>query len=131
MGTKFVRGFPLKLGRNHNYKFPGKSEPFTHKHIFPNGSLPNPGDICEATDKIFVIEDWHNFGQDYAKTLYCWRENFLKGWPSIKGDFDERFYRLWVLYLSMARACFLSRRLQLWQIVFSKEGLQNDYRAVR
>ncbi len=119
------------IGRNHNRRFPGRSEPFTHKHIFPNGNLPNPTDIAKATDKLFVIEDWHSFGQDYAKTLYCWRENFVKAWPELRKDYDERFYRMWVAYLSNARAGFLARRLQLWQIVLSKDGLQREYRAVR
>ncbi|KAJ6650123.1 Cyclopropane-fatty-acyl-phospholipid synthase [Pseudolycoriella hygida] len=117
------------IGRNHA-NFP-RSERFSDKYIFPNGNLANPEDIAKATNGLFIIEDWHNFGPDYAKTLYAWRENFIKGWPQIEHQYDEKFYRMWIFYLSMARALFLSRKCQLWQIVFSKDGLKREYRAAR
>lgn len=117
------------IGRNHR-QFP-RSEQFSDKYIFPNGNLANPADIVTATDGLFVIEDWHNFGPDYAKTLKAWRENFIKGWPQIERQYDERFYRMWIFYLSMARGLFKARKLQLWQIVFSKDGLRREYRAAR
>ncbi len=119
------------IGRDHSRKYPGGNSGFVHKYIFPNCYGPKPSEITKAIDKLFVIEDWHNFGQDYAKTLKCWRENFINGWPEIKEEYNERFYRMWILYLSAARALFLSRRLQLYQIVLTRVGLQKEYRAVR
>ncbi len=75
------------IGRNHSCKFPNGNNGFTHKYIFPNGYVPSPSEIPKAIDQFFVIEDWHNFGQGYAKTLKCWRDNFLKSWPELKDEY--------------------------------------------
>ncbi len=52
----------------------------------------DPELISEAINGLFFIEDWHNFGSDYDKTLSAWIEDFMKGWPQIKDKYDERFY---------------------------------------
>ncbi len=31
-------------------------------------------------EHLFVMEDWHNFGADYDKTLMAWHKNFVEGW---------------------------------------------------
>jgi cyclopropane-fatty-acyl-phospholipid synthase len=102
-----------------------------HKYIFPNGSIPYPKEICEASEDQWIIEDWHNFGLDYSKTLKAWDENFEKAWPTLQAKYGDRFYRMWKLYLSLSQAVFLTRSWQLWQIVFTKEGLPNGYHAPR
>ncbi len=120
------------IGRNHvNYPF--GSDPWMQKHLFPNIYSPDPEQIIKATKGLFIIEDWHNFGPDFAKTLLAWRENFVKGWPQLedKKKYDERFYRMWMFYLSSSIGLVRSRRVQLWQIVFSKDGLKREYRAAR
>jgi cyclopropane-fatty-acyl-phospholipid synthase len=71
---------------------------------------------------IFVMEDWHNFGPDYDKTLMVWYDNFEKSWPEHKEDYDQRFYRMWKFYLLSSAAVFRSRTAQLWQIVMTKPG---------
>lgn len=88
-------------------------------------------DIAKFTKGLWIIEDWHNIGQDYAKTLDAWRQNFLNGWPKIEKCYGPRFFRMWMFYLSFSKALFLSRRLHLWQIVLSKDGLKKEYRAAR
>jgi cyclopropane-fatty-acyl-phospholipid synthase len=45
------------------------TEPWIEKYIFPNGMLPSVSQISDAFDGLFVLEDWHNFGADYDKTL--------------------------------------------------------------
>lgn len=64
---KFVFGSTTKKGHD-NDAIP-QCEPFSHKYIFPNGCLPNHKQITKGIDNIFCIEDWHNFGPDYDKTL--------------------------------------------------------------
>ena len=44
-------------------------DPWINKYIFPNGCLPAISHIAEASESRFVMEDWHNFGSDYDKTL--------------------------------------------------------------
>ena len=59
-----------------------------NKYIFPNGVLPSIEQLAKAMDKYFVIEDLHNFGLDYDKTLMCWYENFENAWNELKVDFN-------------------------------------------
>ena len=87
--------------------------------------------ISKATERLFIMEDWHNFGMDYDETLMAWYENFNAHWDSIKANYDEIFYRMWRYYLLSCAGAFRARRLQLWQIVFSKSAFQGTYRAPR
>ena len=45
---------------------------WTERYIFPNGKLPSAVEIARAAEGQFVIEDWHNFGPDYDRTLMAW-----------------------------------------------------------
>ena len=71
---------------------------------------------------LFVMEDWHNFGEDYDKTLMAWHDNFEKAWPDLKAHYDDRFYRMWRFYLLVSAGSFRARSLQLWQVVMTKPG---------
>ena len=95
---------------------------WTDKYIFPNGMLPSIAQIARAMEGLFVMEDWHNFGPDYDKTLMAWYGNFEKAWPRLKEKYDERFYRMWKFYLLSCAGGFRSRYNQLWQIVMTKTG---------
>ncbi|MBI2356396.1 MAG: cyclopropane fatty acyl phospholipid synthase [Candidatus Doudnabacteria bacterium] len=106
-------------------------DPWISKHIFPNGILPSLPQISQAAQKPFVLEDLHNFGADYDLTLMAWFENFDRNWHEIKKDYDERFYRMWKFYLLSCAGAFRARKIQLWQFVFSNEGLAGGYRSIR
>ena len=95
---------------------------WTEKYIFPNGMLPSVAQISKAMEGLFVMEDWHNFGPDYDKTLMVWYKNFNKAWPQLKEKYGERFYRMWRFYLLSSAGGFRSRKNQLWQIVMTKTG---------
>ncbi len=60
-----------------------------------------------------------------------WDANFRKNWPKFKDQYGEKFYRMWRFYLLSSASQFRSRRIQLWQIVLSKEGLLKGYKSVR
>ncbi|MBS0485886.1 MAG: cyclopropane fatty acyl phospholipid synthase [Proteobacteria bacterium] len=107
------------------------TDPWIAKYIFPNSMLPSAGQIAAAREGVFVIEDWHNFGADYDKTLMAWRANFDAAWPQLKARYDERFRRMWRFYLSASAAVFRARRDQLWQLVLSPHGIPGGYRAPR
>ncbi len=63
------------------------------------------------------------FGEDYAKTLATWRNNFREAWPNLMPlGFDDRFRRLWEYYLSYCEAGFLSGNIDVRQVVFAKSG---------
>ncbi|MBX4192426.1 cyclopropane fatty acyl phospholipid synthase [Candidatus Parcubacteria bacterium] len=106
-------------------------DPWIDKYIFPNGILPALKHISSAVEGLFVMEDWHNFGADYDKTLMAWHTNFERAWPQLRGKYSERFKRMWDYYLLSCAASFRSRDNQLWQIVLSKKGIPGGYQAVR
>lgn len=109
----------------------GATDKWMDKYIFPNGVFPLAGQITSAIEGLFVLEDWHNFGADYYKTLMAWHNNFNNNWDNIKEDYDERFKRMWNYYLLFMAAGFRLRKNQLWQIVFSKKGVEGGYKSVR
>ncbi len=106
-------------------------EPWMDRHIFPGAQLPSARQLAEATEGLFVIEDLHNFGADYDRTLLAWRANFDRAWDSLRGRYDERFRRMWRYYLSFCAGTFRARFNQLYQLVLSKEGVPGGYRSVR
>jgi cyclopropane-fatty-acyl-phospholipid synthase len=107
------------------------TDPWIAKYIFPNSMVPSAEQIANASEGIFVTEDWHNFGADYDRTLMAWRSNFDRAWPNLQARYDERFRRMWRFYLSASAAVFRARRDQLWQLVMSPNGVRGGYRAPR
>ncbi len=107
------------------------SDQWIEKYIFPNSVLPSLALLTKAAEEKLVIEDIHNFGADYDKTLVAWHANFEKNWPKFKEQYGERFYRMWRYYLLACAGGFRSRKLQLWQIVLSKEGMKGGYKCIR
>ncbi|HXF90935.1 MAG TPA: cyclopropane fatty acyl phospholipid synthase [Candidatus Nitrosotenuis sp.] len=97
------------------------------KYIFPNGQIPSIQQIGSALEGLFVMEDWHNFGPNYDKTLMAWHKNFNDNWFAIKDKYDERFRRMWSYYLLSCAASFRARKNHLWQIVLSKGGIIGGY----
>jgi cyclopropane-fatty-acyl-phospholipid synthase len=93
--------------------------------------LPSARQIAAAAERLFVMEDWHNFGADYDKTLMAWWSNFDAAWPQLKERYGERFYRMWRFYLQAFAAMFRARNIQLWQIVLSPEGVRGGYESLR
>ncbi len=98
------------------------------KYIFPNGMLPSIVQIGKSIEGLFVMEDWHNFGVDYSKTLLAWHHNFNNNWDLIKSDYSDRFRRMWNYYLLSCAGGFRSRAIQLWQIVLTKNGLPEGFK---
>lgn len=106
-------------------------DPWFNKYIFPNGMLPSVKQLGESMENLFVMEDWHNFGPDYDRTLVAWYHNFDQHWPLFRKKYGERFYRMWKYYLLSLAGGFRARRIQLWQIVMAKAGVPGGYESVR
>ena len=119
------------IGINYSRSY---TDPWTSKYIFPNSVIPSARHITDAVENVFAIEDWHNFGRDYEKTLLEWRNNFVKNWDIIKqtnNRYDGRFFRMWTYFLSGSMASFRVRNNHLWQIVLSKIDNENSYSSIR
>ena len=107
------------------------TDPWIGKYIFPNSMLPSIKQIGKSIEGLFVVEDWHNFGADYDKTLMEWHRNFENNWDKLKSNYNDRFHRMWDYYLLSCSGAFRARKNQLWQIVFSKNGVEGGYKPVR
>ena len=107
------------------------TDPWIERYIFPNSMLPSIAQIGLAAEGLFVIEDLHNFGADYDKTLMAWFENFDRAWPSLEAKYGRRFYRMWKYYLLSCAGSFRARNIELWQIVLSKHGVPGGYVSIR
>ncbi|MBE1161662.1 cyclopropane fatty acyl phospholipid synthase [Dyella acidiphila] len=116
------------IGSNHA---PSRPDPWIEKYIFPNSMIPAASQVATALEGLFVVEDWHNFGADYDRTLSAWRVNFDSAWPALSARYDERFRRMWHFYLAVSTAVFRSRRDQLWQLTLSPYGVPGGYRVPR
>lgn len=95
---------------------------WTSKYIFPNSVLPSISQLGQAMEGLFVMEDWHNFGPDYDRTLMVWHDRFEHAWPDIRDKYGDRFHRMWRFYLLCSAGAFRSRTIQLWQVVMTKPG---------
>lgn len=107
------------------------TDAWVEKYIFPNGKIPSARQLANVLEGRFLIEDWHNFGPDYDKTLMAWWQNFEAAWPSLKAKYDERFYRMWKYYLMCCAGLFRSKQGQLWQLVLGKRQRSATYRSIR
>lgn len=108
-----------------------KTDPWIDKYVFPNGKIPSVREIAAAVEKRFIIEDWHNFGQDYDRTLMAWWKKFDRAWPRLRERYDQKFYRMWKYYLLCCAGFFRSRQGQLWQVVLTRAERANIYRSTR
>jgi cyclopropane-fatty-acyl-phospholipid synthase len=107
------------------------SDPWMNKYIFPNGIIPSVKQIAAAIEGQFVMEDWHNFGTDYDKTLLAWHRNFVAAWPELKNNYDNVFYRMWTYFLLACAGSSRAHVFELWQIVLSKKGIVGGYKSIR
>lgn len=101
------------------------------KYIFPNGDLPSLGEITSAVEGLFVVEDVHNFGAYYDRTLMAWNANFQSHRAEISARHGERFCRMWEYYLLQNAAAFRCRHISVGQLVLTPRGLRGGYETVR
>jgi cyclopropane-fatty-acyl-phospholipid synthase len=100
-------------------------DPWIERYIFRNSMAPAMGQLADAAEGRFVVEDWENYGHYYVPTLQAWHDRFNANWDRIralptKRPFDERFRRLWNYYLMSSKAAFEVEQLHLWQLVMTR-----------
>src|SRR3989338_7896555 len=98
------------IGNNESATMSGT---WIEKYIFPNSMLPSQKQLTSSWEGLFVMEDWHNFGQYYDFTLMAWYKNFVKAWPNLKEKYGERFYRMFRFYLLSSAGLFRARNIHL------------------
>ncbi len=95
---------------------------FIQKYIFPGGMLPTHKKIVSlAKSHKFNVRDVYFMGQDYAKTLHIWWQNFESQLAKVmRLGFDEKFVRMWRYYLLYCISGFESERINVVQYTFEK-----------
>ena len=99
-----------------------RSSDFIQQYVFPGGMLPSIEKFKEAAQsKGLIVEDVYEFGEDYQKTLCLWHQKFNQHLQEIKQQgFDEKFIRLWNLYLMYCAAGFAEKSTSVVQFTLSK-----------
>lgn len=102
-----------------NYR---KSTDFIQQYIFPGGMVLAPQVFEKYSVKNNLeIKDFYKFGLDYAQTLNLWRKEFKEKYEQVKQiGFDDAFLKIWDFYYIYCEAGFLSRRIDVAQIVLEK-----------
>ncbi len=98
------------------------STDFIQQYVFPGGCLPCPKEFrAQAVKAGFEVVDEFAFGQDYARTLQLWREQFAAQEAHVlQLGFDRRFIRIWEFYLSYCEAAFLEGNTDVVQYTLRK-----------
>ena len=126
----YLRAIAGSLGKEGRFLCQGICNPVSHwqldpwirRYIFPNSLLPSLARLAKAAEGFFVVEEVRNFGPHYDPTLMAWEENFRRAWPRFAEQYDERFYRMWRFYLLSCAGAFRARSLQVYSILFAREG---------
>lgn len=108
---------------------PGDS--WIKKYIFPGGVIPSLREMLScAAESDFHTIDVENLRLHYNRTLLCWEKNFKEHEEEVKKMFDERFVRMWDLYLCACAATFHNGIIDLHQVLFTN-GINNELPQVR
>lgn len=104
----------------------GNVTPWITKRIFPGMYLPTLGEVVSemAAAGLHVV-DAENLRPHYAMTLDAWIERFERSSERIGQMYDERFVRMWRMYLNAASIAFKCGSLNLWQVTFT-QGLSDE-----
>lgn len=106
-------------------------DPWIKKYIFPGGVIPSLRELlsCAAEDGFHTL-DVENLRQHYNRTLLCWQKNYREQIDKVRKMFDEKFVRMWDLYLSSCAATFHNGIIDLHQVLFTK-GINNQLPLMR
>lgn len=117
------RGILHSIGRDR----PIEGDRWIHHRIFPGAYAPSLQEMLDVLQPNgFSVQDVENLRLHYALTLQHWLDRFENTRDEVARMFDDRFVRMWRLYLTGARTAFITGTLQLFQILFTRSG-QNAF----
>ncbi|MDR3288508.1 MAG: cyclopropane-fatty-acyl-phospholipid synthase family protein [Peptococcaceae bacterium] len=104
----------------------GGTNEWINKYIFPGGYIPGIKEVVQgAAESGFMITDMESLRRHYGRTLIHWTENFESQLEEVRKTKDERFIRMWRMYLNACAASFNTGNIDIHQLVLTK-GLAND-----
>jgi cyclopropane-fatty-acyl-phospholipid synthase len=114
------RGLIHSIGRNR----PGYMHPWIEKRIFPGAHPPALSEMMQIFEaRRLSVLDVENLRPHYALTLHHWLDRFELARDAVRAMYDERFVRMWRLYLAGSKAAFVGGELQLFQVLFGRPTL--------
>ena len=111
---------------------PSVTGPFLRKYIFPGGYSPTMSEAFAAIEKSGLWSlDAEIWRLHYARTLAEWRERFMAKRPEVVAMYDERFAKMWEIYLSACEGAFRYGSSCVFQIQLGRKRdavpLSRDY----
>ncbi|MGH8512491.1 MAG: class I SAM-dependent methyltransferase, partial [Gammaproteobacteria bacterium] len=106
-----------------------RPDDWVDKYIFPNGMTPSVAQLGKAMEGLWVMEDWHNFGPGYVKTLDAWNRH-SKAYLQGSNRYPLRFQRMWEFYLVGSKVIFDLRASQLWQVLLTPYGVKGGLERI-
>ncbi len=111
---------------------PGPINPFIRKYIFPGADLPTLSEMLPVIeDNGLFVTDIEILRLHYAETLKIWRERFNQNREAVAKLYDERFCRMWELYLVGCEMGFRYQGLMVVQVQLTRRQetlpLTRDY----
>jgi cyclopropane-fatty-acyl-phospholipid synthase len=115
---------------------PGLTQPFIRKYIFPGGYIPSLSEVTKAIEDAGLwITDIEVLRLHYAETLRAWRERFMARRGEVAELYDERFCRMWEVYLGFSEMAFRYLNNMVFQVQLTKQRtatpLTRDYMVER
>lgn len=109
----------------------GGSNSWIQKYIFPGGYMPGLTEVVQAiTENDLQLIDLESLRRHYQKTLEHWTKNFHENMDQIKEMKEDRFIRMWDVYLQSCAAAFASGHIDLIQYLMTK-GPNNELPLTR
>jgi len=110
------RGLIHSIGRNRAAPL----HAWIERRIFPGAYPPSLAEMMKIFEPWDLsVLDVENLRLHYAKTLRHWLALYEAASERVKNMFDEKFVRMWRLYLAGSVAGFTTGTLQLFQVVFA------------
>jgi cyclopropane-fatty-acyl-phospholipid synthase len=98
------------------------SKIFINTLIFDGGSLPSSAYLNAAIKRHtdMYLAGFEDITEHYPETLRRWRDNFNASRDELRENYDDRFARLWNLYLAYCEAGFIERRIMVGQGLWAR-----------
>jgi cyclopropane-fatty-acyl-phospholipid synthase len=128
-GSMLLQAITIEHGA---YEVEKEGRSFMKDLIFPGGCLPSLEVIerCVARTGVLRTVDVEDITPHYVRTLRCWRERFEAATDRLEWlGYDERFRRLWRLYLCYSEGGFAERRIEDVHVLISKPGRRRPRRS--
>jgi cyclopropane-fatty-acyl-phospholipid synthase len=102
-----------------------RSPSWIARHVFPGAELASVAEILASMARVTRLTLHHaaQIGTHYARTLHEWRRRFHRRIDDVRAQgFDERFIRMWDLYLGYCEAAFLERHIGDVQLLLARSA---------